>query len=481
MVVARLLARIEAIKIPPLPADLVRTPAMTEAINAAATAQTNALRAVDQRLTAKLATVQRLVAEFRAELAALGVRVTAVEEELAALRARLDNVQIAGDMRFRYEAFPSGSVSGGGTFQAPDVRMRARLTFTGRVAPNVDAVVRLWTANLAGIAEDADERFGGGFFFNSVAFDYLYLDVRGVLGANWRLGRQPYSLAPYGPGGGLLFDPDLSCGFGSGFLYAPFVVGTACTVDGLRADWTLGPVDLQVALFQETTAAPSPGLGGPPDRQYRVVRATTGAILPGWTLGGSWFEQGASPYLPAGAFFGGTGWGVDLSGELIPGLMLYADYASWQFRLVPGSVYTAPAVSAWRVGGNLNLATVAGITTWSPTLDFEYHNYGGPPAGALAWAPPRYSYGTTVFGQLLDWDMRGWLARLNLTFSPRWSAFIMYEGGNQISTGDSYSEWWLRLTHELTTNTAVYFQYTRGTIGGFDTFNFYRAELSTSW
>ncbi len=122
MVVARLLARIEAIKIPPLPSDLVRTPQLQQ--------QQAAITAVDQRLTAKLATIQRLVAEFRAELAALGVRVTAVEEELAAIRARLDNTKVTGDMRFRFNVNPSNTPSGSGTQRSPDARLRARLTAT---------------------------------------------------------------------------------------------------------------------------------------------------------------------------------------------------------------------------------------------------------------------------------------------------------------------------------------------------------------
>jgi hypothetical protein len=498
MVVARLLARIEAIKIPPLPTDLVRTPQL----NAANTANQAAIRALDQRLTAKLATVQRLVAEFRAELAALGVRVTAVEEELAAIRARLDNTRVTGDIRFRYNSYPSGSVSGSGTFRQPDVRMRGRLTFTGRVAPNVEAVIRLWAANNAGSGNAADTRFGGGLFFGNVSFDYLYVDVRDVLYANWRFGRQPYSLAPYGPGGGLLFDPAISAGAGSGGLYFPGQFGAVAqasslsgVVDGVRADWTLGPINLQVGLFQESvglynfgnqSCATFPTGSFCPDRLYQVVRVTTGALLPGWTLGGSYYRQGASPansilLIP----YQGVGWGLDLNGTIIPGLTVYADYASWRGEY-PGLI-TFPTVSAWRIGGNVNLATIAGIGMWNPNVDFEYHNYGGPPVpvvtneNVFGWLPPRYSYGTTIFGQLMDWNMRGWLARLNLTFTPRWSAFVLYEGGNQITTGASYNEWWLRVTHLLAPRTNVYLQYTRGSIGGVDQFNFYRAEMSTSW
>ena len=76
MVVARILARVEAIKIPPPPPPVkIPPPEVTRA---------------------DIQTLQRLINEFRAELAALGVRVTAVEEELAAVRARLDNTKVTG-------------------------------------------------------------------------------------------------------------------------------------------------------------------------------------------------------------------------------------------------------------------------------------------------------------------------------------------------------------------------------------------------
>ena len=119
MVVARLLARIEAIKIPaPAPPVKVPPPEVSRA---------------------DITTLQRLINEFRAELAALGVRVTAVEEELAALRDRLDNVRVTGDVRFRY------NMNGGGTTSAqgpPGVVLRNRLTFRGSATRNVTAVIR---------------------------------------------------------------------------------------------------------------------------------------------------------------------------------------------------------------------------------------------------------------------------------------------------------------------------------------------------
>jgi hypothetical protein len=495
MVVARLLARIEAIKIPPLPADLVRT----AQLNSAVAAQTAATRAVDARVTAlttKLGTVQRLVAEFRAELAALGVRVTAVEEELAAIRARLDNTKIAGDMRFRYNVFPQGSVSGSGTFRSPDARLRARLTFTGRVASNVEATVRLWAANNPGLGgTTGDTRFGGHLWFDYVTFDLLNVRITNVLAGTWTIGRQNISIANHGHTGGLLFDPAGTAGawtIAAGGLGPAVYYGTGSNtgpIDGVRGDWTVGPLNLTVGLFVDALPATfctgNPAACNAPGQLHQVVRATTGALLPGWTLGGTYYKQTASPWV--GAVFGGVGWGADIAGTLFPGVRVYVDYATWQPQAVPAGTSIGPSASAWRVGGNINLAQVAGIETWSPSLDLEYHNYGGLLAGLN---PPRYTGANTWFGQYFPWDMRGWLARLNLTFSPTWSAFIVYEGGNVISSGAPYYEWWLRLTHRLAPNTTVYVQYTKanaltpggGTapFGG-DIHNFYRAELSVSW
>lgn len=471
MVVARLLARIEAIKIPPLPRDLVRTPALT----AATAAQTAALRAVDTRLTAKLATIQRLVAEFRAELAALGVRVTAVEEEIAAIRARMDNTRITGDFRVRYNVFPVGSVSGSGTFRHPDARLRMRLTFTGRVAPNVEAVVRLWAANNA--IGGFDTRMGNnipGF----VTYDSAYLDVRNTWGARlWRVGRQFYTLAGHGIfGQGLLYDPSNSSGFGfsPGYTGVLFLNGLS---DGIRSDWVFGPLNVTGAIYRDgATAVQATGLGAAPALDHRVLRATTSAFLPGWTLGASYYQAWQHPTAPA-AQPGGTGWGLDLAGTLMPGVTLYVDYATWASIPAVGGA-TLAAAPAWRVGGNINLAAVAGITTWSPTLDLAYHNYGPLPAGGFA--PPQ-TYATTITGQGYAFDMRGWLARLNLKFSPTTAGWILYESGTQISSGAAYSEWWLRATHRVAPGTTLTFNYFRAVLAGEDKFNFYRAELLYSW
>jgi hypothetical protein len=503
MVVARLLARIEAIKIPPLPPDLVRRAdlAKADAANAAARAA----------ITKKLAIVQRLVAEFRAELAALGVRVTAVEEELAAIRARLDNTRVTGDSRMRYNVFPVGSVSGGATSRHPDVRVRARLTFTGRAGANTEAVVRLWAANNAACDNTTlvappsglptacgnyDVRYGNNYNYGVVSFDMVYVDVRNYAGAAlWRVGRQFYTLTGFGPFGvGLLYDPSNSLATGTLTSASALTLGTTTTglSDGIRADWVLGPLSITTAIFRDAllalpaaATAPAgitPGTGSGPAIDWRIVRATTGAFLPGWTLGASYVQAWQHGTCTGVNCQGGTGWGLDVSGTIMPGFTFYVDYASWASIPVVGGASLAN-MTAWRVGGNINLAQAAGIQQWNPNIDWAYHNFGPPAAGcpAATGCFPVHTYATTHTGQYNAFNMRGFLVRLNLTLSPAATAWVLYEGGTVQSTGLSYSEWWLRFVYTVSPRTQVTLNYFKLQTGGADTVNFYRAELLYAW
>lgn len=507
MVVARVLARIEAIKIPPLPPDLVRTGAMTTAITAERTAREAAIRALDTRLTGSITTLNRLVAEFRAELAALGVRVTAVEEELAALRARMDNTRVTGDARFRYNVFPAGPSGTGAANKHPDGRMRTRLTFTGTIAPNATAVIRLTANNAANnTGINYDVRFGHNYAFNNVSFDMLYLDLRNLYGASlWRIGRQFYSLAPHGPySAGLLYDPASSSAAGaavfntvSGSSALPLGTTTSGTSDGILSRWVLGPLNVDLALFRDNVIGVGTGAGGSQTvRDNRILRVTSSAILPGWTLGGTYFQEWVLPTAAPATYGGGSGWGLDAAGTLIPGIRMYFDYASWTTNV--GLPVLAPTTKAWRVGGNLDLARLIGFTTWRPTLDLQYHDYG-PLDGAcqaIGAAPfaacfPINTYATTITGQVYAFNMKGYLARLNLTFSPAWSGSILYEAGTNYwpTVDNAYSEWWFRLAHTLAPRTTISFNYYLGkgpnyTALGYaqaEYMKFYRAELTYSW
>ncbi len=133
MIVARLLARVESIQIPaPQAPQVTRT---------------------------DVASIQRLVNEFRAELAALGVRVTAIEEELNAIKAKLDNVRVTGTYMFQYTWERTGtgaSLNGNSNTFATDSSTQMlgpaaqslfRLQFDGSVAPNVHLIAALLSGN----------------------------------------------------------------------------------------------------------------------------------------------------------------------------------------------------------------------------------------------------------------------------------------------------------------------------------------------
>src|SRR5439155_336781 len=181
--VARILARIEAIKIPAPAAPAPTAPQVTRA---------------------DVQTIQRLVNEFRAELAALGVRVTAVEEELTALKTKTTNVAVKGDVRFRFNVFDQADPFAG---LSPRIRYRNRLTFTGNAGGNVTAVARAsfgggggglltCTPTVANPSCPGAGQRGGRFdfdladpqFMQTVNFDLAYLDLKGVYGLVWRLG-----------------------------------------------------------------------------------------------------------------------------------------------------------------------------------------------------------------------------------------------------------------------------------------------------
>lgn len=470
MVVARILARVEAIKIPPPPPPVkIPPPEVTRA---------------------DIQTLQRLINEFRAELAALGVRVTAVEEELAALRARLDNTRVTGDVRFRYNAFPVGSVSGSGTGRAPDARMRARLTFTGQVAQGVSATTRLWLANNAGTASNFDVRFGNTSVFNSVSFDLLYLDITTpfLFPIQWRIGRQFLAL------GGIP-----NWGLGYGLLFDEANVGAVTGVtDAIRAQTTIGPLSLFAFAAQENEAdavsgvgtvggAASPGasgLGSAPRLNFYGVRGSFG-IMPGWTLGASFLTErnpfagggGGTSYTGATiptATTRGNGWSFDIGGNLMPGVGFYADYAAWTFSGMSSG-------NAWRAGVSLNLGQIAGITQFSPVLDLWYKSFGPLPGGA-ATRPAYTGACDEILFTLTDcWNMRGWGTNLSMTFSPRLNGAVTYEGYTRLSTGAAASAWWARLNYTLATRTTLSTQYFRQTVGGADASNFYRIQLTYSW
>src|SRR3990170_4169116 len=442
MVVARILARVEAIKIPPPPPPVkIPPPEVTRA---------------------DIQTLQRLINEFRAELAALGVRVTAVEEELAAVRARLDNTKVTGFAFFRYQSNLLGAKTNYtyGLFN---------ITFTGRISSTASATVNMLLSNLT---DGGVFGFGsticdviivnevpvpcpgtvdaGGYPVQGVTFDRAYIDVT-AYGLNWRLGRQTYRLGPIG----LLFSEGSRNGFGGGSVGA----------DGLKVTGTFGPLSFEAAGF--TAAYLQSNLTA----LYSILMGRASMqLMPGWTLGANILSERCNQNCFA--VFNSNGWSVDLSGTIIPGLTLTAEYATFTPAAILGSY---PDNTAYQVNTVWNLGQLTGMTQFSPTLRIQYKKYGTN-------YQPMYRGGGDLFGLGFTNNYRAWNAQLSLTFSPLFRPYVNYESGTIISTGVANTELELGFYSQITSGVTARFRYQRrenpaGTLAT----HRYRLQIDASW
>ncbi|HXF82575.1 MAG TPA: hypothetical protein VNN19_07475, partial [bacterium] len=449
MVVARLLARIEAIKIPAPPAppkiDVTR---------------------------ADIATLQRLINEFRAELAALGVRVTAVEEELAALRGRLDNTKVTGFTFFRYQAPLTGS-------GAPYTFGLFNVTFNGTISPTASATVNMLldscdggifafgsntsqnVANTGSGCETAggdtlNNSNGGGYAVTGVTFDRAYLDAS-AFGFNWRLGRQTYTLGPIG----LLFREGSVAVFG----------GNSVGIDGLKVSGGFGPVSVEAAGFTYTYDAASITAA----LSLLMARASFG-LIPGWTVGANYYTERCNQNC-AGGTASGAGWSVDLAGTVVPGVTLQAEYATFNPRPAggPGVIAAAANTNALQVNATINLGQLTGMTMFSPSLRLQYKDYN------TGYAPV-YRGGNDLFGLGNTTDFTAWNARLSLTVSPLFRPYVNYESGRIKSTGVTQTELELGFFSQITQGVTAQFRYQRReTPPGTLATHRYRLQIDASW
>jgi hypothetical protein len=445
MVVARILARVEAIKIPPPPPPVkIPPPEVTRA---------------------DIQTLQRLINEFRAELAALGVRVTAVEEELAALRGRLDNTKVTGFSFFRYQSdLRNGQVYTYGLFN---------LTFTGRISSTASATVNTLLSTFTsgggvfgfgthtcasglpgGPIVPCPDVDVGGYPTPGVTFDRAYIDVS-AYGLNWRLGRQAYTLGPIG----LLF------GSGSLNIFAGDNVG----VDGLKVTGSFGPVSFEASGFTLGTFP----VGSLNAAYSALMLRGSMQLMPGWTLGINFLRENCNQNcIPTNV---STGWGVDISGTIIPGITLTAEYAS--FTPDTAVFGTFPDNTAYQVNTVWNLGQLTGMTMFSPTMRIQYKHYGQT-------FFPLYRNGGDLFGLNYTNNYPAWNVQLSLTFSPRFRPYINYESGSYISTGSAVTELELGFFSQVTTGVTARFRYQKRddiSLGPNPRTNRYRLQIDASW
>lgn len=301
LVVARLLARIEALEVPTPPGP--PQPQVTRA---------------------DIDTTVRLVQEFRADLTAMSVRVATVEKELNAIKSRRDNVRISGAVRFRENLLqvangPSingnpltGSNSAGNTARGNQAQMEFKLAFDAGVSPNVHFIVALETVNQFQIFNSSNFGFGGGspgqITFGSI--DSAFLDWKNAFGLplEFWLGRfgadppcgttcYPVQFGPFG----LLLNSGLHT-----WMDTSGDSG-ARVADGLRVAWQLpGFADLQVQgiwiRINGNTGAFSYPSGGDAYGIDASVQVFPGLRVGGYYVGNSIgnFGSATGNFQPAG-------------------------------------------------------------------------------------------------------------------------------------------------------------------------------------
>ena len=439
MVVARLLARIEAIKIPPPPAPVkIPPPEVTRA---------------------DIQTIQRLINEFRAELAALGVRVTAVEEELTALKARVDNTFITGDWTYvyglGYETVPGSGPRFEGSPYPSVQRNRIRLTFRGRVGSHTSVFLRArWNSRVSG--------FSGADAF-TVDFDRLYFDYAAPFGVSFRVGRDYWTLGDNG-----------------------VLLGGLASKEGVRAIATFGPLTFTgIAYFGPPLSWEFGNVAIPTWSTYGA-RAQA-SLIPGWTFGVNFRADrclgagGEIPgCIPGGLFqgwnwplgvFTGTGWSFDWSGDIIPGVTFSGEYAVFTPTLGCPSVAilgitTNTGCSALFVNLGLDLGRLTGFTTFRPSVNVWYKNYG-------AYYNTQQNFQGSLSGFWWGFNLRNvraWGADISIVPITNLTLYFGYENGwvnmaqgtynfPAVLAGDNYVIWFARGTYNLGHNSSVMLEY----------------------
>lgn len=453
MVIARIIARIEAIPTPPpLPANLVRQPAL-----AAATARINANNVAITGLTTRvnasaqnIALLQRLVNEFRAELQALGVRVTALEEELNAVKGRLDNTKITGNFLYFYESAatsPSSTITdnnaqnvtttaGGRLSQA-----RVRLLIDGRVDPNTNVFTQLRFRYNQGNAPTANNSF-------VLTVERMYLNHNNLLGfsgLNMRLGRDVVRLGNAGAISlGLLLDSS---------YYND-------NRDGVQF-WlpAMGPIRIHAGVLHNRSDSAN--------NVYAYFARGTMALFPGATLGLNYRSDAsgtaaAAGTCPSAQCLTGSGFGADVAATVLNGFDLSLAYATYTRTGSTAANYFAALAK-------FDLQKLMGFERGNPVLQAWYRNFdpysmpggvGGTILRGGFYSPDDYG----VLGVLENMSSFG--ARLDLDLLPGLSTFAVGEFGSFKSNNANFTILSGGLRYMLAKNTDVSLSYSAFNVDG---------------
>jgi hypothetical protein len=477
MVVARLLARIESIQVPAPAAPTGPTVTPTD-----------------------LASIQRLVNEFRAELAALGVRVTAIEEELNAIKARLDNTRITGYYRFRYNdrrGATGASINGNprtgntpGTSQLPQAIQVFKLAYDGSVAPDIHLVAALLT-NASGYMT-----FNSSGFNSQASIDNLFLDWRNAWGTPFEfwLGRfggsvvgktYPVQFGPFGllmnTGGDTWEDSTADSGVNvvDGFYFTSHwadladlhVQGVIARVNGGTGGGTF--VSGEDAYGLDANVGLIPGLRFGANyvaNNFTAGFPTTHLYGPG---GGS--VNPATARCPAGVGgivcpAQGSGWDGYLQWDAVPGIHVDGEYASWNDSV------NSSSDNGWQVNVTADLGTMLGVGH-KLSAQVGYLNYGVnfyPPYGA---AEADIAMNDSIY----PGNAQGITAQLSFSPIDNWTVYGVGFFGNDVSGGRTENEYEAGVVYNFAPSAKITFKVRSLTMSSVEQFLLYRAQLDYSF
>jgi len=505
IVVARLLTRIESIRIPAPPT--AQKPEVTKA---------------------DIDMVLRLMNEFRAELTAQDVRSQAVEKELNAIKARLEakTIQITGAAELRYDVSRAatgnplngnpntGNVSAGSSPTGNMAREVIRLQFDAIVADNLHFIAVLLTNG-----HEGTESSTGFVAFNSSDFGFPGTHVLGILDVaflDWKnafglpleiwLGRfggaEPGTTYPvqFGPFGLLMNttgDTWEDATGDSGFSSA----------DGLRlalhlpnlADLQFQAVVIRVNGNIGATSYPSAEDAYGADLNVRVA---PGLRLGAYYVANSITQSGSAPfsqpdgaisfryhvYGPGGSSVNpvtancplavgatgpvgitcpaaGDGFGSYIQWDLAKGIHLDGEWAQWNDTVLGGSDSGYQVVVTW------NLGNLLGISHVETTLTTGYQYYGPnfyPPYGAAELDPFAWDF-------IYPGNAQGFTATLSVIPWEHVTVYADYLTGQNLSNQMPLTEYEVGVIYNFTPGASVKVLYRDLTMGGVDQQNTLRA------
>jgi len=513
MVVARLLARIESIQIP--------TPAPS---------------AKPEVTGSDIQSIQRLVNEFRAELAAKNVRLTAVEEELNAMKAKLSNVRITGGMRFRedlnqYTVAGGASLNGnpktsvGAASSQPRgnrPRWENKFGFDSSVAPDLHFIVALISTTGYQFFNSANTLTGttqGSFG----SIDSAFLDWKvpwlgdttevwlGRFGQNTPCGGGCYPVQ-FGPMG-LLFNTG-----GDTWEDSTGDSGNNAA-DGLRIAVHLNSLsDLQIQAVWVRITGNTGSVSYPSGEDAYGVDANI-SVMEGLRVGGYYvgnqignfgstgFSQPAGAtsilyhvYGPGGGslnptttrctnvggatstgFAGaggitcpaaGNGYGVYGQWDVMPGIHVDAEGATWNDQVLGGNDSGATVSASW------NLSTLLGLCC-NINASTGYAYYG------VNFYPPYGAAEADITGDF--WDVlypgnsQGFTATASIEPWQGWRLYVNWLSGNTVSDQRTFTSWAAGVSYAWSTNAKITFKYRDLSMGGIDQASVYRAQIDYSF